>query len=106
MSATLAQKNDSSIFNFGSVLERLAGSAVDAVEQVAPVWLANELDLNRQIPVSQAPTFQNTDPRRQPSPNLTTTQNPQNATVISDPNLLILFGIGALVVTALFLGQD
>jgi len=70
----MANKSPGSIFNFGDTLERLFNTGVSAVEQVAPVWLADQLNLNQQIPVAVNPTYQNTDPQRQPAGGLTTNE--------------------------------
>jgi len=70
----MANKSPGSIFNFGDTLSRLFDTGLSAVETVAPVWLADQLNLNQQIPVAVNPTYQNTDPQRQPASGLTTNE--------------------------------
>jgi len=105
MPATLANnKSNESIFNFGSILDRITQIGGDTIEQVAPVWLAQQLDLNQRLPVAQSPTFQNTDPQRTPSQGLTTNEgslNQQTSPVFQVSQGTLLLGgfvaLGALL---------
>ena len=101
MSATSATKSVDSIFNFGSVLDRLAGTAINAVETVAPVWLEQQLKLDRYLPTDYAQTYNGNDPQRQPPTNLTTTGGNNQGVVLSNNTLLMVVAAGILGVVVL-----
>jgi hypothetical protein len=111
MTATLANnKSNESIFNFGSILDRITKIGGDTIEKVAPVWLEQQLDINQRMPVAQSPTFQNTDPQRQPGAGLTTNEGSLNQQQTSpvfqvSQGTLLLGGFAALG-TLLFLRDN
>lgn len=105
MAATLASGDgEKDIFNFGSILSRLTDTATTAVEQVAPVWLERELEIESKVPVDFAPTYRNNDPQRQPPQGLTTTGTPTGTAVFSQGTMIAL-GVGLLAVL-LFMKGD
>lgn len=105
MSATLSSnKGIDSIFGFGDILNRVTDIGFDSLEQVAPVWLADQLNINQKIPINNQPTYQNTDPQRQPGQGLTTNEDSiqrQTSPVIALNQSTILIGgfvaLGALL---------
>lgn len=106
--STLSQGGTGSIFNLGSVFERLGNTAIDAFGKVAPVWLASELDLDKKMPVAVAPTYQATNTGSTgPTDNLTTTGEGQNGNgVVVRKETLFLLGGGVLVAAALIFLKD
>lgn len=109
MPATMSSnKGNQSIFNFGSVLNRITDIGFDAVEKVAPVWLDQQLNINERIPVNNQPTFQNTDPQRQPGAGLTTNEDSiqkqtQPVIAINQSSILV---VGLVALGVLFFLRD
>lgn len=99
--STLANKSPGTIFNFGDILNRVVDSAGSVIEQVAPVWLEKELELRKEVPVAQAPTYQSTDPQRQPPANittngLTTTGANTKPIILGAGTTTLLIGVGVI----------
>jgi len=105
MSATMASnKSTDTIFNFGNILDRITNIGFDSLEKAAPVWLNEQLNINQQIPINNQPTYQNTDPQRQPGAGLTTNedsiqQQTQPVFAVNQSTLLIggFVALGALL---------
>jgi len=104
--ATMSNGDTSSIFRSGSIFSQLGKTAISAFDQVAPVWLAQQLNLDKAQPVAVAPTFQTTA-NNQPTGNLTSTTGDQQKEVFGvRQETLILIGGGVLVVGALIFLKD
>lgn len=103
--ASAARKDQGEVFNFGSILGRISNTVADVADQVAPVWLKQQLDLNERVPIEVAPTFQNTDPQRQPPSGLTTTGNASPSVGFNVSQSTLLIGGVVLLGALLFLRE-